>query len=390
MPPKKPKLQIPLFDLKLSEAAKKEVMTVLKSGWLSSGPKVAAFEREIGKATKVLNVAAVSSGTAGLFLALKALDIKEGNEVITTPFTFVATIEVILQVGASPVLADIDPFTLNINPIEVEKRVTDKTKAILPVDLAGYPADYENLNNISLAHSLKIISDSAHSFGASLNNKAMPLWTDASVYSFYPTKNVTSGEGGAVVSRRQELIDKIRLLAKHGLTGNAYDRKISGGWKYDALVQGFKANMSDVHAAIGLGELAAFASNQKKKEKLVEQYFKNLKDSSELLRLPLVQDGFRHAWHLFIVQLELEKLKLDRNKFIEEMSKGGIECGVHYQPLFELSYYSNFFSLSLDKYPHAARAGQRVVSLPLYPTLKSAEVDQICDVIVEILKRNRR
>ncbi len=390
MSPVKAKIKIPLFDLKLSGASIKEVASVLKSGWLSSGPKVAAFEKGIAKITKVQHVAAVSSGTAGLFLALKALDVKEGDEVITTPFTFVATIEAILHVGASPVLADIDPGTLNISCEEVQRRITERTKAILAVDLAGNPADYENLNKLSLAHSLKIISDSAHSFGAAYDGKAMPLWTDATVFSFYPTKNVTAAEGGAVVSRRQELVDKVRLLAKHGLTSNAYDRQISGGWKYDAPTLGYKANLSDVHAAIGLGELSAFAANQKKKEKLVEQYFKNLASVSEYIKLPQIGEKCVHAWHLFIVQLELEKLGIDRNQFIDEMAGRGIECGVHYQPIFELSYYNSFFSLSLNKYPQAAKAGQRVVSLPLYPTLKVSDVDVICEALAEILKINSR
>lgn len=390
MTPAKAKTKIPLFDLKLSSEAKKEVADVLKSGWLSSGPKVAAFEKRIGKVTKVQNVAAVSSATAGLFLALKALGVKEGDEVITTPFTFVATIEVILHIGASPVLADIDPDTLNISCEEVRRKITDKTKAIMPVDMAGYPADYENLNRLALANSLKIISDSAHSFGATYNGKAMPFWTDASVYSFYSTKNVTSAEGGAVVSRRQETVDKVRLLSKHGLTSNAYDRQISGSWKYDAPILGYKANMSDVHAAIGLGELSVFAANQKKKIKLIEQYFKRLEPVRKLLKLPQVEKNCQHAWHLFIVQLELGKLGINRNQFIEKMSKRGIECGVHYQPVFELSYYSKFFSLSLDKYPYAAKAGQRVVTLPLYPSLKVSEVDFICDAIIEILNSNSR
>ncbi|HEX2897517.1 MAG TPA: DegT/DnrJ/EryC1/StrS aminotransferase family protein, partial [candidate division Zixibacteria bacterium] len=260
----------------------------------------------------------------------------------------------------------------------------------IPVDIAGHPADYGNLNKLSLAHSFKIVSDSAHSFGATFDGKAMPLWTDATVYSFYSTKNLTTAEGGAVVSRRQELIDKVRLLAKHGLTSNAYDRKMSGGWKYDASILGYKANMSDVHAAIGLGELTVFAANQEKKAKLAERYLKNLQPVSELIKLPRVDENCEHAWHLFIIQLELKRLGIDRNQFIIEMNEHGIECGVHYQPIFDLSYYSNFFSLSLDEYPHAAKAGESAVSLPLYPTLKATDVDRVCESIIEILSVNSR
>jgi len=390
MTPAKSKTKIPLFDLKLAPGTIKEVNSVLKSGWLSSGPKVAAFEKALGKELKVPNVVVLSSGTAGLFLALKALDIKEGDEVITTPFTFIATIEVILHTGATPVLADIDSKTLNIDPKAVEKRITERTKAVLAVDIAGYPADYENLVPLCQRHSLKLISDSAHSFGATYDKMSMPEMTDASVYSFYSTKNLTSAEGGAVVSRNEKLTDKIRLLAKHGLTSNAYDRKISGAWKYDATLLGYKANLSDIHAAIGLGELGAFAANQKKKEALVKKYLSGLKSVAGLITLPPSEEHFQHAWHLFIIQLEIEKLGLDRNQFIEDMLKTGIECGVHYQPVFELSYYSSLFSLSLDEFPDAARAGNRVVSLPLYPTMKASSVDAVCNAVSEILVTNSR
>ncbi|MGH8016141.1 MAG: DegT/DnrJ/EryC1/StrS family aminotransferase [Candidatus Zixiibacteriota bacterium] len=390
MSPAKAKTQIPIFDLKLSAASIKEVNAVLKSGWLSTGPKVAAFEKEIGKVLKVPNVAAVSSATDGLFLALRALDIKEGDEVITTPFTFVATVEVILHTGATPVLADIDINTLNIDPKAVENRITENTKAVLAVDIAGYPADYENLQLVCQKRQLKLISDSAHAFGATYDKMSMPQLTDASVYSFYSTKNVTSAEGGAVVSRNEKLVDRIRLLARHGLTSNAYDRKISGVWQYDVPLLGYKANMSDVHAAIGLGELSAFAGNQKKKEALVKKYLTNLKGLEGLIILPPIEEHYQHAWHLFIIQLELEKLMLDREQFMEEMSKRGIECGLHYRPIFELSYFSDLFSLSLDEFPNAAKAGSRAVSLPLYPTLKAAEVDYVCKAVNEILHTNSR
>jgi dTDP-4-amino-4,6-dideoxygalactose transaminase len=386
----KAKIKIPLFDLKLSANTVKEVNAVLKSGWLSSGPKVAAFEKEIGKLVKVPNVAAVSSCTSGLFMALKALDIKEGDEVITTPFTFIATIEVILHAGATPVLADIVPQTLNIDYQAAEKRVSDRTKAILAVDIAGYPADYENLNVLCQRKQLKLISDSAHSLGASYDKMTMPELTDVSVYSFYSTKNLTTAEGGAVVSKDEKLVDKVRLLAKHGLTSNAYDRKISGRWKYDAPAMGYKANMSDVHAAIGLGELSAFAANQKKKETLAKRYVAKLKDVVELVKLPPEQEHYQHAWHMFIIQLEPEKLRISRDEFIGQMNDRGIECGVHYQPVFELSYYSSLFTLSLDEYPHAAAAGNTVVTLPLYPNLKLTDVDFICESMVEILTTNSR
>lgn len=390
MNPKKTKKKISLFDLKVSAGAKKEVTDVLKSGWLSSGPKVAAFEKKLGDSVKVPNVCAVSSGTAGLFLTLKALDVKDGDEVITSPLTFVATIEVILHAGATPVLADIDPETLTISPAEIEKKITDKTKAVIPVDLAGLPADYESIRKVCQKQEIKIISDSAHSFGAEYNGKAIPNWTNATVFSFYSTKNITTADGGAVISNDQKLIDRIRLLSRHGLTSDAHGRRQSGTWNYDALALGYKASLSDVLAAIGLGELAVFRTNQKKKDTLVKRYFAKLKDAKDWLRLPADVKKGKHGRHLFIIQLDLENLKIDRDKFIELMIEKGIECGVHYIPVFELSYYSNFFSLNLDKYPNAHKAGERVVTLPLYPTLKATDVDYICNSVEEILKANSR
>jgi dTDP-4-amino-4,6-dideoxygalactose transaminase len=384
------KKHIPLFDLSLSARTKKEGSATLASGWITSGPKVEAFERAICQRMHVKYAAAVSSGTSGLYLALKAVGAEKGREVITSPFTFVATVEAILMTGAVPVFTDIVPNTLNVDPDEVAWKISDHTIAIVPVDIAGYPANYTPLNKICKERSIFLIADAAHSFGASYRNRTIPNMTDATVYSFYSTKNLTCGEGGMVLSRRKELIEQVKRLAMHGLTSSVYERTRKKKWEYDVVDFGFKANMSDVHAAVGLGQLASFEKDQAKRSARAERYMKNLAGLSDFLELPVIDKHYRHGWHLFIIRLHLSHLKIDRDRFIALMSNYGIECGVHYKPIFELTYYREALNLSAQFFPNAAYAGRRVVSLPLYPTLKNTDVDYICDCITAIVKEYAR
>ena len=385
----KTKRTIRLFDIKLSSAAKKEVNNVMASGWLSTGSRVAEFEKQLSKILNVPYVAALSSGTAALHLALEASGDFKDAEIITTPFTFVATVEAIMLAGSKVVLADIDSDTLNISAEDAARKITKKTKAIVPVDIAGCPADYGSLRKLCRDHSLKLISDSAHALGTKYKNKTMPELADVSAYSFYPTKNVTTAEGGAVASKNKKLIEKVRLLSRHGLTSNAYHRQKTGGWGYDAPVFGYKANLSDIHAALGIGELKNFEKNQQKRTMLAKRYLANLSHLSDSLRLPPATSDIRHSWHLFIIQLNLDSLKIDRNRFIAEMSKLGIQCGVHYQPIFELSFYRQALNLKASEFPNAAKAGKSVVSLPLHTLLKISDIDYVCECLAAILGRNR-
>ena len=385
----KTKRTIRLFDIKLSSAAKKEVNNVMASGWLSTGSRVAEFEKQLSRILKVPYVAALSSGTAALHLALDASGELKDTEVITTPFTFVATVEAIMLAGSKVVLADIDSETLNVSAEDAARKITKKTKAIVPVDIAGNPADYIAIRKLCRAHSLKLISDSAHALGTKYKNKTMPELADVSAYSFYPTKNVTTAEGGAVASKNKKLIDKVRLLSRHGLTSNAYQRQKTGGWGYDVPVFGYKANLSDIHAALGIGELKNFEKNQQKRTMLAKRYLANLSHLSDSLRLPPATSDIRHSWHLFIIQLNLDSLKIDRNRFMAEMSKLGVECGVHYQPIFELSYYRQALNLRASEFPNAAKAGKSVVSLPLHTLLKISDIDYVCECLAAILGRNR-
>lgn len=383
------KRNIPLFDLKLSAETKKQVNGVLSSGWLSSGPKGRELEKRVARLVHVRYAAAVSSATIGLQMALEAIGARKGTEVITSPFTFCATAEAILRSEAIPVFADIDPGTLNIDPDEVSRKVTSKTLCVMPVDIAGLPVDYPALGAICGKHRLPIISDASHALGATCKGKSIAQWADAAVHSFQATKNVTSAEGGIVASRHNSMVERLQLLSRHAMTTNAYQRKKANKWEYDVLGLGFKANLSDIHAAVGLGQLTVFEQNQKKRETLAMRYLKNLSDLEDHLELPVQGKGYRHAWHLFILRLHLTRLKINRNRFISQMAVKGVQCGVHYKPLFEMTYYRQLGFLPRF-FPNTAYAGQRVVTLPMYPHLTLSDVDYISGCVREIIEGNVR
>ena len=386
----RPMKKIRLFDLKLSQSAVREVTHVLKSGWLTSGPKVTALEEAVGKLTGVRHAAAVSSCTSGLHLLLRAIELAPRARIITTPFTFVATVEAILLAGGKPVLADIDPVTLNVDPASVEARLTDTTQAVVAVDVAGHPADYPRLVPICRDAGIPLLADAAHSLGASVKGRSTPQLADAAVFSFYSTKNLTCGEGGMVVSRHKPWIESVRRLARHGLSSDTYSRNLSGQWQYDATELGLKANLSDIHAAVGLGQLSRFATDQHKRRKLAHRYLTNLANFTEFVQLPSIRKHYEHAWHLFILKLNLEVLSVDRERFIRLMARRGIECGWHYRPVFDLSFYRDALDLAREDFPNAVWAAQRVVTLPLYPGLRAYQVDYVCECIVSILRKHRR
>jgi len=384
------KKKIPLFDLKLTAHTKKEVNSVLSSGWLTSGPKVEKFEKEMAKLLKVRYITAVSSCTCGLHLALQSIGAGSGMEVITSPLTYVATVEAIIQAGAYPVFADINPKTLTIDPHDIKKKISSKTLAIVPVDMAGYPCDYAALNKICDENSVALIADSAHAIGATYKKKSIPNHCDGAIYSFYSTKNLTCGEGGLVATRHKILGKRVKMMTGHGLSKDTYKRKKDNSWEYDAVASGYKANMSEIHAAIGLGQLKTYNKDQKTRTTLAGYYLKNLKRFEEYIGLPIEEKNYQHGWHLFIIRLNLPKLRIDRNQFIVEMAKAGVECGVHYKPIFDLSFYRDHFGLSQQMFPHAAYVGQSIVSLPLYPLLKKNEIDFVCDKIGKIINKHKR
>jgi len=379
--------RIPLFDLQLSAKAAREVNAVMKLGWLNTGPRVGKLERAIADMVGVRHAVALNSASAGLQLTLEVLGAGSGGEVITTPFTYVATIAAILRAGGRPVLADIDPATLNVDPDDIARKVGSRSVCILPVDIGGHPAPYPELRRICRHFDLPLVADATHSLGATRRGKSTTRLVDAAVHSFQATKNLTTGDGGMVISRQKRLVDRVRLFSQHAVTKNAQQRRQSRSWEYDVVAVGMKANMTDLQAAVGLGQLSTFGKNQKLRMKLASRYIENLEDLHDYMELPHTEKHCEHAWHLFIIRLHLSRLKINRDRFISLMSEAGVECGVHYKPIFEFGFYRELGFLP-QNYPNAAYAGKRVVTLPLYPTLKLTDVDYICDRVRRILRTN--
>jgi dTDP-4-amino-4,6-dideoxygalactose transaminase len=383
------KVRIPLCDITVSPAAKREVGDTLRTAWLSTGPKARKFEEAVARRLKVKHGVALNSATSGLFLALKGMGIQPDDEVITVPYTFAATVETILHCGARPVMVDIDSTTLTMDPDSLARRISRQTRLVIPVDLAGAACDYKRIRTICSRYEVPILADAAHAFGSLHRGKSMAQLVDAAVYSFYATKNLTCGEGGMVVSKDRKLIDQIRLLSRHGMSSNAHQRKSGGEWEYDISVLGYKANMSDPHAAIGLGQLSRFEKDQRQRERIAARYSKNLSDLTELVELPKVPVASTHSWHLYIIKLIPDRLGLSRDQFVEGMAKQGIECGVHYKPVFEFSYYRKLGYRPSDT-PVAASIWKRVVSLPIFPGLTGAQVDRVCDTLRRLLQSRTR
>jgi len=278
---------------------------------------------------------------------------------------------------------------LNIDPDEVARKVSPQTACVLPVDIAGCLADYRSLRNICKHHDLPLIADASHSLGATCRKRTVAQLADAAIHSLQATKNLTAAEGGLVVSRHKILVDQVRLLSTHAMTATAHKRRKTGSWTYDVVDLGLKANLSDVHAAIGLGQLSVFEKNQAKRARLAQRYCKRLESLAEHFELPPVGDHCQHAWHLFIIRLHLSRLRIKRDRFIRLMADSGIECGVHYRPIFELSYYRRL-GFTAQYFPNAAYAGRRVVSLPMHPELTMADIDFVCDNIERILRKHAR
>ena len=381
------KKHIPLYDIHISRDVKREVMSALDSGWLSSGPRVADFEAALADYTGVRYQIAVSSATAGLIASLEAVEVR-GKEVVTTPYSFVATVEAIIRSGGTPVFADIDPHTLAIDPDEAERKMCRRTACILPIDIAGYPADYARLRSLARDTGVALVSDASHSFGARYRGKPVSAYCDAAVFSFHATKNLTCGEGGLVACRRRDIAAKARLIARHGVSATAYDRRVRGRWAYDVKRLGFKANMSEIHAAIGMGNLRRFDMNQAKRRRLAERYRNNLADLSNWVELPPSGRHIEAAWHLYIIKLNLDRLRITRDRFIQLMSEAGVECGVHFVPINRFSFFRDL-GIKRVECPNSDQAGERVVTLPLFQELKPSEIDYVCERIQLILKKYR-
>ena len=385
-----PPAVIPFARPDIGEEEIAAVVDTLRSGWLSVGPKAVAFEERFAAAVGAPHGVSVSSATAGLHLGLDALGIGPGDEVLVPTLTFTSTAATVCHVGATPRLVDCEPDTLNMCPADAARKWTPRTKLLVPVHFGGHPCDMDALQALAASHGTPMMEDAAHALPASYRGRKIGSLSRLTVFSFYATKNLATGEGGMVTTADAELADRIRQRRLHGMTRDAWKRySDAGNWRYDVAYPGFKYNMTDINAALGLVQLRRLGEMQAERRRVVTAYQALLRDVDEL-ELPSTRGDVDHAWHLFVVRVRPERLRIGRDDVIRELTAAGIGSSVHFIPLHELSFYREHLGARAADVPVAAREWQRVISLPLYPTLSDASVERIAETLRSIVRRHRR
>ncbi len=365
-----------------------EVIDTLCSGWLTTGPKTRRFEQDfaefIGPGIEAI---AVNSATAGLHLALEAIGVSAGDEVITTPYTFTACAEVICYLGAHPVFVDVDPVTLNIDPARIEAAITPRTKAILPVHFGGLACDMRAILEIARKHGLRVIEDAAHALPTTYNGALIgTLESDATVYSFYATKTLTTGEGGMIVTRNSALAARCRVMRLHGIDRDVFNRyrATKPAWQYIVIAPGYKYNMTDLAASLGIHQLRKARAFQRKRQEMAQRYHVAFRDLPLILP-PQAPLGELHAWHLYVIRLKATA-PIGRDEFIARLACKGIGTSVHFIPLHLHAYWRDTYGLEPEDFPCALAAYERAVSLPLYTKMTEADQSRVIRAVWEILE----
>jgi len=364
-----------------------EIVATLESGWIGTGPKVHRFEEEFAayKSATANRVAAVNSCTAALHVSMVAADLKPGDEVITTAMTFCATVNAIIHAGATPVIADIDPVSYNIDTAQVAQRITDKTRAIVPVHFAGRPCNMDEIGALADKHDLIVIEDCAHAIETQWRGQHAGTFGDFGCFSFYVTKNVVTGEGGMVLGKSPELIDRIKILALHGMSKDAWRRFGDEGFKhYEVVEAGFKYNMMDLQAALGIHQLRRVEQNWLRRREIWEQYQQAF---SELpVGCPAEPDAdTRHAYHLYTLQIDEQDSGISRDALMSRLGEASIGTGVHYRSLAQQPYYQDTLGWHPDEYPVSTSFGNQTISLPLGPKLGGSDVERIIETLAAVL-----
>jgi dTDP-4-amino-4,6-dideoxygalactose transaminase len=379
---------LPFAKPSIAEDAIKEVVESIRSGWLAMGPKTMRFEENFSKYTGASWSLSVNSATAGLHTVLLALGIGPGDEVITTPMTFAATVNTIMFAGAKPVLADIDRNTLNIDPDNIEKAVTKNTKAIIPVHFAGMPCDMDRIEAISEKYDLAVIEDAAHALGASYKGRMIGADRGkrrASVFSFHPTKNITTGEGGMICTGDEEMAEKAAVLRQNGMSKGAWNRYAAkGSANYDIFFPGLKYTMMDIQAAIGDSQLRELASFNARRKEIVSFYMEELPKAKGLILPKPAPWEHEHSWHIFTPFIDIDSLGITRDDFMSEMKKRNIGTALHYQAIHLFTCYKEATGLDRGSLPEAEYVSDRIVSLPLFPAMTDKDARDVVEAIFEV------
>jgi perosamine synthetase len=374
----------------ISEEEINEIVDTVRSGWLSMGPKTIKFEDAFNSYIGCKKSLAVSSWTAAGHLALEAYELKAGDEVIVPTMTFPATAEIVCYFGAKPVIVDVEESTLNISLSEIEKALTSKTRAIIPVHYGGQPCDMDEILDFAKKHNLKVIEDAAHSLPATYKGKKIGTISDVTCFSFYATKTLSTGEGGMICTNDETLAERCKIMRLHGINRDAWKRYTeSGSWYYEVVAPGYKYNFTDLQASLGLPQLKKVDMMWHSRQSIAARYTQALKDN-KYIRLHGIKNDRESSWHLFPIRLNLETLTINRAQLIDEMRKNNIGVGVHFMPVHQHVYYKETFNLEDKDFPVSSSVFPTLVSLPIYPGMSIEHVDRVIDVLTDLLRKYGR
>ncbi len=381
---------LPFHRASIEEEEIRAVVEVLQSGWLTTGPRVREFETAFADFTGAQNAVAVSSCTAALHLALAAVGLSEGDEVILPTMTFASTGEVILYFKARPVLVDCKQGSFHADPDQIARAITSRTRAIIPVHYGGHARDMDAILEIARQHGLKVIEDAAHALPSRYRGATIGTLGDITCFSFYATKTLATGEGGMVTTENQEYAERIRMLSLHGVSRDAWNRYTSeGSWRYDVLEMGYKYNLTDFQAALGLIQLAKCESMRARRAALAGLYDQALAGLDAFDAVPVPQD-VEHAWHLYVVLVNRSALRIDRSRVIDELKRRGIGTSVHFIPLHLHPLYQKQLGYRTGQFPNAEECFERAISLPIYPGMTEEDSGRVIDALREIAREFRR
>ncbi len=387
---RQPAMRVPFHVPSIGEEEIAEVVDTLRSGWLTTGPKVARFEREFAAAVGARHAVALNSATAALHLALEAVGVRSGDEVVIPTYTFTATGEVVTYLGARPILADCGPHTLNLDVSTLEPCLTTRTRAIIPVHIAGQPCDMDPILELARGRGIHVIEDAAHALPTTYKGRLVGTLGDLTAFSFYATKTITTGEGGMVTTEREDYAARIKQMSLHGLSGNAWNRYTDKGrWYYEVEAFGFKYNLTDLAAALGLRQLCRMHEFHQRRRRIASMYNDAFADLETCIRPREVPYG-THAWHLYILELNLPALRTTRNDVIEDLRTRGVATSVHFIPLHLHPVYREAYGYRSGQFPSAEAAFARAVSLPIYPRMSDADIGYVIEAVRSTLKEARR
>ncbi|GAM09762.1 putative protein [Geobacter sp. OR-1] len=382
---------LPFSTPTIEDAEINEVVDSLRSGWITTGPKVKRFEDAFKAYVGAPFAVPLSSATAGLHLVLLALGIKEGDEIITTPMTFASTVSIPILCGAKPVLVDIEPGTLNIDATKIREKVTERTRAIIPVHFAGQSCDMDPIFKLAKEFGLTVIEDAAHAAGTEYKGARIGSFPSISIFSFHPNKNMTTGEGGMVCAGDETLAEEVSLLKFHGMSREAWKRfAASGSPNYDIMMPGYKYNMMDIQAAIGIHQLPKLDGFIDRRREIAEFYNREFADVPELALPAYAPYEQRHAWHLYTPLVRIEHLKLDRDGFMAELKKQNIGTGLHYKAVHHHAWYRENLPQPAGSLPNADYASDRILSLPLFPKMTDGDARDVVAAVKDVIAKNRK